>query len=1155
MKIKKIVAGILSMVMTASLVAGTTVVSQASTSEAVTNDTSQQLWHATAFGQSTDLNFSTNVLPNKIGTDYVWSLGQTIKDHSTALSIDGKTVQDVSIESRGGKIAVGHDGLTYYYTELPTNKNFVLTADVTVTQCGPEVGVVDATGKQVSANAQEGAGIMIRDVNGPARQDPFLEGYAEYPAASNMLMFYYSNMKGVNPDLYLSTLARYGVDEKCGLTTNIASKSDSKTFAASKLTADANGSYSTQKLKVEKTDTSFICTLLDQDGNVVTSYNVSDQAGNDYVTPNMLSQLDTQKYTLGFFCSRNQAMNVENINLTTSDVVVADTTPYYVASLAEKADLKVSSSNSTNSDNYILAGLPTHTGTVTVVQDGNTIVTDAPVTTWQQYALNTTITGATSTFVITYKANVAATGEPQVSNANVGIPYTVTVTKSEYNKDLYVSPTGTGTGTVDSPMSVATAITKLVPGGTIHMLPGEYTTAITIARQFSGTKDNRKSLVADGAVVIKGKMLSIQGDFWNVTGIDVNGNKSVANSIQIKGNYNIIEKCTTHDGIDTGFYLVGAGPTNKSVIVPSYNTVRYCESYNNWDASAKNADGFAAKLGVGTGNLFEYCVSHDNADDGWDCLQKLGESTNGPTTISHCISYNNGGNGYKLGGESLPVTNTLKYSIAYSNHLTGITDNFNPGALTIVNNIAFNNYTYNMLISKSVYAPAATISNNVSFKTQLTDLHHDDYITAKIAENNTLYDKDTSILNASDFISLDTNDVYSWNESHELVYGNCFVPTFNSPINPGSGVFNAKLNLNVITDNGTATGTGTYVKDQNIDISALANDGYEFDSWVVNSGTATFANVNSSITTVLPGSENVEIKAVFRKAQTSVVGVNSTPVTIQEDIVSADIAQSTAVSDMKTITVPEVKVFSTTAPTVNSDLFNNMKDNQKDVTFGVVNEKKQLQYSWTFKHDTLKNTDKTIDLSVKFDIDRRDIIEKITGKNDGLYLSFAYHGELPGPVLMKNYVGDQYKNGDVIYLYYYNEDAGKVESVGNALTVQSGYVEYTISHCSVYFLSQKTPEVLGVQAEGTIVKPAVINDNPAVVNEKPTVVNDNPAVVNDNQIVTNENLVVVNDNQVVVNENQSVATGDIANPFLFTLLICSSFGLYIYAYKRRKVAR
>ena len=52
-------------------------------------------------------------------------------------------------------------------------------------------------------------------------------------------------------------------------------------------------------------------------------------------------------------------------------------------------------------------------------------------------------------------------------------------------------------------------------------------------------------------------------------------------------------------------------------------------------------------------------------------------------------------------------------------------------------------------------------------------------------------------------------------------------------------------------------------------------------------------------------------------------------------------------------------------------------------------------------------------------------------------------------------VGNKYKNGDKVYLYYYNEKTGIVEKVGDAITVTNNKVSITIDHCSVYFLSDK----------------------------------------------------------------------------------------------------
>ena len=79
------------------------------------------VWKAIAFGQSTDVNFSSKVLPEKIGVNDVTIDGKKLSVESTA-GLD----KPITIESRGGKIANSTDGLTFFYTTLPASENLLL---------------------------------------------------------------------------------------------------------------------------------------------------------------------------------------------------------------------------------------------------------------------------------------------------------------------------------------------------------------------------------------------------------------------------------------------------------------------------------------------------------------------------------------------------------------------------------------------------------------------------------------------------------------------------------------------------------------------------------------------------------------------------------------------------------------------------------------------------------------------------------------------------------------------------------------------------------------------------------------------------------------------------------------------------------------------
>ncbi|MGB6151418.1 MAG: hypothetical protein WBG48_05450, partial [Pricia sp.] len=148
-------------------------------------------------------------------------------------------------------------------------------------------------------------------------------------------------------------------------------------------------------------------------------------------------------------------------------------------------------------------------------------------------------------------------------------------------------------------------------------------------------------------------------------------------------------------------------------------------SHDNADSSGENADGFAAKRTVGAGNIFRHCVAHHNSDDGWDFYTKADTGPIGKLTVEHSIAYQNGTlsdgrsfeagdkNGFKLGGENIPVAHIVRGNLAFENGRHGFTYNRNPGAMDITDNIAINNRGRNFNFKES----AAIFSDNLSCNT------------------------------------------------------------------------------------------------------------------------------------------------------------------------------------------------------------------------------------------------------------------------------------------------------------------------------------------------------------------------------------------------------------------------------------------------------
>lgn len=137
---------------------------------------------------------------------------------------------------------------------------------------------------------------------------------------------------------------------------------------------------------------------------------------------------------------------------------------------------------------------------------------------------------------------------------------------------------------------------------------------------------------------------------------------------------------------------------------------------------------------------------------------------------------------------------------------------------------------------------------------------------------------------------------------------------------------------------------------------------------------------------------------------------------------------------------------------LNKEILEAMKETGKKVTFAKKKNGRVL-YSWTFDGDQVNAQSSAIDLSISFTSPYRDEIEKLVGDSNSLYLSFAHDGELPAPVEIKLYVGDKYEDGDKPKLYYFNEQTGKAEEIAADLEVIDGYISFTLTHLSSYFLT------------------------------------------------------------------------------------------------------
>lgn len=612
----------------------------------------------------------------------------------------------------GGKVTGSNDGISYYYTEIDSSENFELSANVKVNYF-----------EKTKPDKQCAFGIMARDQLGVANDVS--------TAPSNMVLV--GGYKGNIESVYRSGVTK---DLDGTITMNGEHK-----FAD----RPANDGSSVYKLTLKKTNTGYICSV--DDGEEVT-----------YYEPKLLEVAESDKIYLGFFTARIASIQVSDINLTKSDVATDPKGEEKPAEIIKPA-LSIKSGEATGSTSYDFKLQPTVKGKVSVKLNGEGIYDDETDSS-SVLTIPTTLNSGDNKFEISYNPYVTENNSDTTT-----INKTFNVSVKSYGKEngsIYVSADGNsnGDGTIDNPIDIYSAVKYINNGQTIKVKGGTYNlnSPIIIENTNNGTEDSMKSLESyDGRAIFDfgkvSKGFFLNGSYWNVNGIDVTNTLDANAGLRVAGSYNVLENIKTYKNGDTGFQISSVSTDDPKESWPKYNTIINCDSYDNMDAAMNNADGFAAKITTGEGNVFKGCVSHNNCDDGWDLFSKLEVGKIGAVTIENCIAYGNGtlsdgtvtngdGNGFKLGGEGLPVKHTLLNSLSFNNDAAGVTGNSNP-ACVVKNTISADNYKNYSLDYYTSAILDYEFENDKSFRTVSSDV--EDYIPDYVkGETNYFYNGEDS---------------------------------------------------------------------------------------------------------------------------------------------------------------------------------------------------------------------------------------------------------------------------------------------------------------------------------------------------------------------------------------------------------------------------
>lgn|GEM_PF-3501276 len=732
------------------------------------------------------------------------SYGTSTKDYSKSSGAeyngyrgnanDGE-VRVYSVKGSGKIVPNSMDGVSFYYVEVPSDKNFTIQANVHVNNWS-------------YTNGQDGFGVMAADrVGKPGDTDYWNNSFmsvvtkSEYrwdPDAGDYTDDI--NIPKVNMYLGVSALARYGVTKDnlaefestpstaikkyftqdqtalehfmaqygggiyniingyCAAHTfNERKKTYPKGALRSGTIVKSDYLFSDFIMKVQRNNTGYFVSYQWPDGTVQTK---------KYYEPvgkNLLATLDEDSVYAGFFAARNADVTFTPVDENTPFLTVIDPVddepreePENVY-FSNNADF-LSSSNS-NSADYKLTYLANWDGDLVITNDSGKEIYNGRVTADEYVTVDTVLTYGKNNFKALFKAdpdyhygygyehgvhdderesnklnylntwNAETKSYPEKSTS-------LTVNYRSYGEPdtyLYVSPEGTsnGNGTISNPLDIYTAVKYVMPGQTIMLAGGTYklNKNIRIERGIDGTADKPIRMIADPddfadgdrpvfdfMQLAKASGFVIGGNYWYIQGLEIMNTRDQQKGIQVAGSYCTLEDIVAHHNGNNGIDLsrLYSSDTPESGLWPHDNLVLNCSSYENSDAGYEDADGFTCKLTTGDNNVFEGCVAHHNADDGWDLYSKSETGEIGRVIIKNSVAYGNGyitrdtdgdgvvetidagnGNGFKMGGESLYGGHTVFNCFSFYNKAKGIDSNSCPD-IKAFNCVSYDNESYNL---------------------------------------------------------------------------------------------------------------------------------------------------------------------------------------------------------------------------------------------------------------------------------------------------------------------------------------------------------------------------------------------------------------------------------------------------------------------------
>lgn len=122
-----------------------------------------------------------------------------------------------------------------------------------------------------------------------------------------------------------------------------------------------------------------------------------------------------------------------------------------------------------------------------------------------------------------------------------------------------------------------------------------------------------------------------------------------------------------------------------------------------------------------------------------------------------------------------------------------------------------------------------------------------------------------------------------------------------------------------------------------------------------------------------------------------------------------------------------------------------IKSSKKDVSINKYNEDNKILYSFEVSGENLETVSE-LNTGIRFYSVKEDKINQLTNYSEAIFMDFDSNDNFSNGVKIKVYVGDKYKDNQLVNVYQYNEVTNKMDEIETEVQVSNGFAEITVKN-------------------------------------------------------------------------------------------------------------